>query len=203
MSCIACGKSHLLDTCEHFMKKTLKEKMKFLAKEKCCYAWYQPMSKNRNAKNCTQRLMCRTWKENHPTGMHEYYVRKCEGRKDGSLTERHSIQSKESVECASGNGKLEDEVISMCVVPIWVSHKNLAKMFKTYALLDNCSHGSFIKDELIEDLGITGRELELSLKHSGEKSEDTFSVDGLIVSGIDLKKTRTNEWIQLPRAYSK
>ena len=34
MSCIACGKSHILDTCEHFMKKTSKEKTKLLAKKK-------------------------------------------------------------------------------------------------------------------------------------------------------------------------
>ena len=73
MSCIAYGKSHILDTCEHFMKKTLKEKTKLLAKKKCCCFCSQPMSKNHNAKNCTQRLICRTCKENHPTGMHELY----------------------------------------------------------------------------------------------------------------------------------
>ena len=66
--------------------------------------------------------------------MHEYYIRKCEGGKDESLTE-----SKESVKCASLNGKLEAEIISMCVVLIWVGHKNLTKMLKTYAILDNCS----------------------------------------------------------------
>ena len=204
MSCIACGKSHTLDTCEHFMKKTLREKAKLLAKEKCCYASYQPMSKNHNAKNCTQRLVCRTCKENHQTGMHEYCVRKCKNGKDGSLTERHFNESKESVKCASVNGKLEAEVISMCVVPIWVGHKNSTKMFKTYAMLDNCSQVSFIRDDLIEDLQITGRKLQLSLKTlTGEKLEDTMAIDGLIVSGIDLKKTRTNEWIELPRTYSK
>ena len=30
-----------------------------------------------------------------------------------------------------------------------------------------------------------------------------MALDGLIVSGIDLKKTMTDEWIELPRAYSK
>ena len=38
------------------MKKTLKEKTKLLAKEKCCYVCYQPMSKYQNVKNCTNRL---------------------------------------------------------------------------------------------------------------------------------------------------
>ena len=101
MSGIACGKSHILDTCEHFTKKTFKEKTKLLTKEKCCYTCYQPMSKNHNPKNCIQRLIRRTCKENHPTGMHEYYVRNCEDGKNGSLTERHSSESKESVKCAS------------------------------------------------------------------------------------------------------
>ena len=45
----------------------------------------------------------------------------------------------------------------MCIVPIWVGHKNSTKMLKTYTMLDNCSIGSFIRDELIEDLGITER----------------------------------------------
>ena len=120
MSCIACGKSHILYTCQHLMKNRLKEKTKFLPKGKYSLAYYQPMSKNHNAKNCTRRLICRNCKEYNPTGMHEYYVRKCEDGKDGSLTERHSSESKKSVKCASVNGNLEAEVMSMCVAPIWV-----------------------------------------------------------------------------------
>ena len=57
---------------------------------------------------------------------------------------------------------------------------------------------------MIEDLVITGKKLQLTLKTlTGEKSENTKAIDGLIVSGIDLKKTRINEWIELPRTYSK
>ena len=62
-------------------------------------------------------------------------------------------ESKESVKCASVNGKLEAEIISSCVVLIWVGHKSSKKMFKTYAMQDNCSQGSFIRDELIKILG--------------------------------------------------
>ena len=85
MSCIGCEESHVLDTYEHFMENILKQKTKLFAREKCCYICYQPMSKNHNAKNCTQRLIRRTCKENHPVRMHEYYVRKFEDGKDGSL----------------------------------------------------------------------------------------------------------------------
>ena len=118
------------------------------------------------------------------------------------MTERDFTESKESVQCAPVNGKLEAEVISICVVPIWVGHKNSTKMFKTYAMLDNCSQSPFIRDELIEDLRIIGMKLQLSLKTlTGEKSYDTMAIDELTRSGIDLKKTRINEWIELQRAY--
>ena len=71
-------------------------------------------------------------------------------------------------------------------------------------MLDNCSQGSFIKDEIIEDLGIPCSKLKQSLKTlTGEKSEDTESVDGLIISAVDCKKGRRNEWLELPKAYSK
>ena len=67
-------------------------------------------------------------------------------------------------------------------------------------MLDNCRHGYFIRDELTQNLEITGRKLQLRLKTlTGEKSEDTMATDGLVVSGIDLKKTNTKEWIELPR----
>ena len=52
-------------------------------------------------------------------------------------------------------------------------------------MLDNCSQGSFIKKEIIEELGITGRKLKLGLRTlTGERSEELAAVNGLIVSGI-------------------
>ena len=159
------------------------------------------MNKNRKVENCTQILICRTRKENLPTGMHEYFLKKCE---DGSLAERHSIESKEYIKCASVNGKLEAEVISMCVVPIWVGHKNSTKMSKTCAMLGNFSQTTLIRDELIEHLKVTGKKLQLNLKTlTGEKAKETVAIDKLIVCGIDIKKTITNTWIEPPRAYSK
>ena len=123
--------------------------------------------------------------------MHEYYVRECEDGKDGSLTEKHSNESKGSVKCTSVNRKLEAEVISICVVPIRVGHKNSTEMFKTNAMLNNCCQGSYIRDELIENLEITDRKLQLSIKTlTGEKSEDTMAIDGLVVPGIDRKRLR-------------
>ena len=38
---------------------------------------------------------------------------------------------------------------------------------------------------------------------TGEKSEDTEAVDGLVMSAVDSKKRRPMEWIELPKTYSK
>ena len=60
-------------------------------------------------------------------------------------------------------------------------------------MLDNCSQGSFIKDEIIEDLGILNREMKLSLKTlTGEISEDTEAADGLYQPLIPRKEDPWN-----------
>ena len=51
----------------------------------------------------------------------------------------------ENVTCASVNGKLDVEVISMYEVPIKFSHQNCKRTIRTYAMLDNFSLESFIK----------------------------------------------------------
>ena len=90
----------------------------------------------------------------------------------------------------------------MCIVAIWFGHKSSRKMVKTYAMLDNCSQGSFIKEEIIEELGITERKLKLSLQTlTGEKSEELAAVNGLIVSGISCGKGGPAECIEVPKAY--
>ena len=100
------------------------------------------------------------------------------------------------------NGKLDAEVISMCIVAVWIVHKSSRKMVKTYAILDNCSQGSFINEKIIEGLGITGRKLKSSQKTlTGEKSDELAAVNGLIVSGISCGKEGPVEWIEVPKAY--
>ena len=160
-TCLVCGKSHLIDHCKEFTEKSPKERIKIPAKGKLCFGCYQPMTENHNAKRCKQQLVYRLCFELHPTGMHDYMKRKTNEDHD-------SVQPGESgtdtVKCASVNGKRDAEVISMCIVAAWVGHKSSRKMVKTHAMLNNCSQGSFIKKEINEELGITGRKLKLILK---------------------------------------
>ena len=51
-----------------FHGKDIEGQSKAFGNETYCYACYQSMIKNHNAKNCIQRIVCRPCKENHPTG---------------------------------------------------------------------------------------------------------------------------------------
>ena len=76
-------------------------------------------------------------------------------------------------------------------------------MEKTYVMLNNSIQGSFIKEEIIKEFGITGKKLKLSLKAlTDEKSEELAAVDGLVVSGISCGKAGSVGWIEIPKVYS-
>ena len=57
------------------------------------------------------------------------------------------------------------QVISMCVVPVRVKHSDSDKEVKTFALLDTCSQGTFVTEDLISKLGVSGVKLQSILKH--------------------------------------
>ena len=64
--------------------------------------------------------------------------------------------------CAST--KFRSDVINMCVVPVQICHPDSKKVLDTYAMLDNCSQDTFVKEEIIEALGITGAKTRVTVK---------------------------------------
>ena len=87
--------------------------------------------------------------------------------------------------CASMTRKTGSKVISMCIVPVKVKHEDGKDTITTYAMLDNCSQGSFIHDNLVKELGVHGMKTTLNLKTlHGEKTESTMVVEGIKVAGM-------------------
>ena len=65
----------------------------------------------------------------------------------------------------------------------------------TYAMLDNCSQGIFVKKKIIEALGITGADTRVTMKTlNGQISQMTTVVRNLKVAGLLGKR----KWIKLP-----
>ena len=150
--CIYCSEDHILDKCNAFMNQTSKERIKFLARKKICYRCLQPMEDWHNAKSCKKRLLCITCKERHPAPLHGYIP------KNKKVIGDDKSNFVADFKCASALGKSESKVIIMCIVPVSIKHKNNGKQITTYAMLDNCSQGSFVHEAI---LNLVSRVLKL------------------------------------------
>ena len=188
------------------MDKTLKERIKFLAKRKSCYGCLKPMIEGHNAKTCTPRLTCSSCKGNHPTPLHGYAPNK-KSETDGNqaVDGERNLKSNfagfnNDLKCASMTRKTESKVISMCIVPVKVKHEDGKDTITTYAMLDNCSQGYFIHNNLVKELGFHGVKIILNLKtFHGKKTEITMVVEGVKVTGMSAD----DSLLSLPKLYTR
>ena len=161
--CIVCQSIHDLDKCDEFLKKTIDEKKKILQEEKLCFACY---NKGHISRGCTSRRNCTICNKSHPTAMH--------------------------VKQLSTNVERNGGIIAMCIIPVMVRHKdNPDKELKVYAVIDNCSQGTFgTEDLLLNELGVIGRQTSLTLETAiGKETIHTSAIDGLYVRCTDEHRT--------------
>ena len=72
-----------------------------------------------------------------------------------------------------------DNVISMSIVPVVVHYNDTTKDVLTYALLDNCSYGTFSHQDLLSCLGVEGVKVEITVKTlTGEDTEESTMING-------------------------
>ena len=187
------------------MEVTLKKRIKFLAKKKYCYGCFQPMTDSHNEKTCIRRITCSSCKWNHQTSLHGYIPKVMKDKSDGSQDNGDSGNVKRN--CATFDhdmncttAKPGSKVISMCIVPVKIKHGDNNKMVTTYAILDNCSQGSFILGSVVKKLEIQGIKTTLKLKTlHGERFEGTFAIAGFKLIGIH----GDTNWLALPKLYSR
>ena len=84
-----------------------------------------------------------------------YYLKSITNEDHNNAQSRKS--GTDTVKFASVIGIYETNIVSMCIMAVWISCKSSRKMVKTYEVLHNCSQRCFIKEDIIEELGITGR----------------------------------------------
>ena len=93
---------------------SLKDKTKHLGKVRCCSISTSQWERTIMPR-IALRYSCRTCKDNHPTGMHDYYFRKCEWKRwKLDLKLFYLVIPKSLSNEMSVNGKLEAKVISVC-----------------------------------------------------------------------------------------
>ena len=89
-------------------------------------------------------------------------------------------------------------VINSLIVPVWLHHKDSPKReIMTYALLDEASDTTFIKSEVLKNLGLKGPEVKLNLSTMlGRQEIPVEKISGLAVETIDERVE-----IELPKTY--
>ena len=201
--CQLCNRNHDLDECKDFNDMVISERNKFLAKQKLRYGCYESISPKHRACNCPKRGTCKICLGKHPSGLHGFQYKKKDGTtKENSQHQKSSVTSNcaniNNIQCESVS---TEYVLSMRVVPVKVQHNQSDNEIRTFAILDACSQGTFITQNLMEQLSIKGIPTSVKIKTLiGNQTESSEIVKGLLV----LKAASQNEqqkWIRLPAAY--
>ena len=180
--CSLCKSTHDIEDCEEFLKQSLDQRHKIVFREGLCFGCLNPVGGEHVAKTCAGKRKCRVCNEDHPTTLH--------GGKGVS----------------SNHTNVADD-ISMCVVPVEIWHQcSPDHKVVTYALLDDCSQGTFIRDDVLESLSLENTQpSSVSITTlNGTHQDASLKVDGLIVRSMPSHaQSYTPFDINLPSAFSR
>ena len=191
-SCFYCKKSHDIDACPEFVKRTINERKEFASAKGLCFGCLQH---GHLSKDCKERKRCSVCKRQHPTPLHGDFRKREENTRDKG----DPNQMPNSAACFM-NGQSRSQANSM-IVPVWLSHASNPRTERlVYALLDDQSDTTFVADNVLNHLDVSGPEtnLLLSTMHATDELIKSRKVGGLIVQ--DFKRQIT---LHLPKAFSR
>lgn len=94
-------------------------------------------------------------------------------------------------------GAGEDDC-TLAIVPVQVKSKKGSEIVQTYAFLDPGSSATFCTETLMNDLKLSGRKTDMLLKTMNEEKP----VSTYVVSGLEVSSLFSNEFIDLPDAFT-
>ena len=90
----------------------------------------------------------------------------------------------------------------MCILPIDIYCDKTNSQVQTYAMLDNCSQGTFIKESLINHLKISGLTTSITVKVlNGEEALKAKAIKALKVAQIENEDKKC--WTDLPKCFTR
>lgn len=187
--CLYCERSHALEECKQFQRKSHKEKMTFLKERGVCFAC---LSFGHLSRHCQRRLMYTVCRQNHPTVLH---IQRHPATLEQS-TEPPSDQVTLLKTCSlTGAGK---DRCALSILPVKVKSAKGNRIIHTYAFLDSGSSATFCSERLMQKLNVTGRRTSLLLRTMGqEKIVPAYSLTDLEITGLD-----SNDFLMLPEIFT-
>ena len=121
--------------------------------------------------------------------------------KENPATSESANTNASTCESTSSNHAKEGNVITAMFASVILRYKDRPNIeTRVYALLDDGSDSTFVKDSVLKDLGVRGTEVSLRLNTMhGQTSVPVQRVDGLVVQTLD----KSENPILLPKTYSR
>ena len=182
--CFHCEKDHYLFSCESFAELPLVGRFEVVKRHKLCF---NCLRTGHSSKQCSFKLLCKLCKSKHSTLLHNPDSNIKNKESETELTQPNTVD--EAVAHFSTNSSIRK--CSM-IVPVYISHKsNSKKEVLTYAMLDSMSDSTFITENTLQKLGVTGISVKLSLSTLNNKNEvvSCTKVSGLKVRGYEIEET--------------
>ena len=200
--CYYCQKSHDLDDCSEFAKKTIDDKRSFLKTKRMCFACY---GFNHVSKGCLRKRICKKCSKRHPTALHMDNFQYNDGRNKTFIRDTNTnISSNTEVDgtittnaCYATNAN--DTTVLQAIIPVKVHQNGNATTIDTYAFYDNGSNGCFLTDDLKQQLQAEGKHTTLQLRTMHGKS----TVNAVAVQGLIVTDTNGKNPIELPRSFTR
>ena len=152
--CLLCHSVHPLYACGVFKKKSINQRLAFVAHHKLCCICF---SKEHATINCPADIVCKKCSLNHSTYIHvdDVIVNK-DVDVDVNTAMPSQMQTINSADTAVANSSADDTPSSdytfMSTVSVVVNES-----YKTHALLDSGSTNSFITSDAVKCLGLSGK----------------------------------------------
>ena len=90
-------------------------------------------------------------------------------------------------------------VVSPFIVPVHLCHPSSKRVRRTQALLDSCSPGTFITEQLLKRIGVSEECTSISIKTMNGETYKSNVIEGLQISN----SREFSKWIKLPKTYSR
>ncbi|XP_028395685.1 uncharacterized protein LOC114519713 [Dendronephthya gigantea] len=194
--CPCCNKDHPLDDCTEFMKKSMENRKSLLMGKILCFSCY---GSNHIAKGCTQKKTCKTCNKKHPTTLHIPDFKFIDNK--NSSAAKNDRDNKEK-EIKNGCISQCESVIYHAILPVRVKQKDGEKSVVTYAFYDNGSGGSFMTENLQQQLGIEGVKtaLQLGTMHGQSYIKSDVLTDLIVTdlndeNPVEIEKLYTRKFI--------
>ena len=200
--CSYCDSSgHFIGDCKGFLRISLQDRYSFLRNKGLCYGC---LKKGHLTKNCRGRLKCSICGRRHPTALHD--PSRAQVSPNAEMGASHSTDLKSDASLTLNSGvtattdmRAGETTCAMAIIPVRVKLKDSSHSVETYAFFDSGSSVSFCTDNLMRQLGASGKKRDITLSTMGED----YKLSSHILKGLQVSDLDMNELVDLPQVYTK